>query len=188
MNSVVDKFNPDAITVSKESLNKLLESKVPFALIIPKFGKTPNPYFMIREAFQKMSYGIYPVAVTDKVSPGRIYLVTKKPSVTTENFKNSLSDVYHESKNFSLIYVENSVGKTLHENTSSSFLYEPDISKVELLISSSIGKKLNLLGVEVPLNSDMKSAFHSSGLMIFPMDQTEFNKGKSWKALLNESK
>lgn len=185
--SSVDMFT--TMNISKNAFDRLVEGLVNMnecAFIIPNQLKLDD-YSMIRSYFMKEHTSLYSVACKKQnLLPMKMYIVPKKPTMTTESFKELLNGAYYELKNISVLYSGTQSVKSLHEMTiHEEYCSQKTTNFYESYISQILLKdKFEILGLEVPVTESAKKHFTESGLLIFPLNDTEISECQSWEKLL----
>jgi hypothetical protein len=157
-----------------EAMKKLCESLNGFAFIVPKRLKLVETHQFL------LSKGVaaYPVSYTLDRLPQRMFLIVKPPATSNDNFRNTLSDLYAESDNFSILYSGDGKTKVLAE--SKVLLETTDLldscTKLNARMLGlhttchprEINVAIDIRGIEVPVDASAKLAFKKQGLLIYP--------------------
>jgi len=183
-NSLVDRFFTDSSVISGDAFSRFVSEKnsEEYALLIPNANKESCP--KIRTHFKKENHALYPIACCENKTPFRIYLLTKKPSMISEDFRGMLSDAYYSLKNFSVIYHFKDKLRILHNQSLTESVDPSSSLKYQQIISKLRTKKCEILGVEVPLNEDLKSEYRKNALLQFPLLPQEFSRAMVWKTIV----
>lgn len=187
LHSKHDWIDSDSTLLSNQAIENLLFEKKECdgCFIIPKNIISKSNNDNIRKYFKENRLPLYPVAVKNKNTHGRIYLTFKKPQTSSVDFKEFLSNSYYENKNFDLIYFTKNTIKILKNSKVSSLTEEKGIVLFEKLISEILEKKTSLVGLEIPINDDVKYYFTENNLLCYPLSNYDFKNSKNWKTILN---
>lgn len=173
----VDNFNKENVVLSPNSLRQLSENcqikNIDFCYIIPK-NKKLEEYAKIRTYFLENKLAIYSIGgIANKNGPCKMYMVTKKPTLTSEQFKSILNTLI-EKYDVEVIY-----------KNSTEFKHIKDYQLIEVKETNVLKYvqnvcKFNIIGIEVPLNENTKNDFYSNGLMIYPISPDNLRQEKNW--------
>jgi hypothetical protein len=183
-----DWIDSDATVVSFTSLEKLLfeRTNLEYCLIVPKNLNARRENETIRSYFSEQRVGLYPVAVGNKKSYGRMYVVTKKPHTKSQDFREMVSDAYYLLENFHAIYTNGCTIKTLIDAQIKNLNEEPSISKFQEIVSSVFGKKTSFYGLEIPINEEIQYHFRKNNLIPYPLTEYDLKYSKNWNDFLND--
>lgn len=184
----LDKFNSDVTIISMPALNRLLfdSAQSDYAFIIPNKTSSETNY-NIRKYFQKIQHGLYPVACKEQNEFQRIYVLTKKPRTSSGDFQNILQESYVKNKCFDIIYVNANNSISVYEHyLKTDYTESFSLSLLNELIKEHLNKKLQVCGLEIPLNKDYKELYRKNSLLAMPLLSEEFKYAKNWKNILNE--
>jgi hypothetical protein len=140
----------------------------------------------VRAYFQENRTSLYPVAIGNKRSHGRIYVAVKKPHVRSQDFRESISDAYYKLSNFNAIYTNAASLKVLCNSNVTNIAEEASITKFQEILSNIYGKKTTIYGLEVALNEDVKYHFRKNNLVSYPITEYDLQHSKNWNIFLND--
>lgn len=178
----IDKFSPEMTIISKPAFDRFLKETTTeeYCFIIPNYNDI-NCYEKIRDYFSKTGLGLYPISIKEGKNCRRVYLLTKKPSMQLQEYKNIIVSGYNSSKIFSVLYQENCKIKQLHEQKVITLHFtQINTDSIEMLIEKILNKKVQICGIEVPLNSDTKLLYKANDLLVFNLNTNEFRQAKNW--------
>lgn len=183
-----DWFDADATVISRTSLEKLMFERpdYEYCIIVPHNLQMRAVHENVRVYFQNHRYSLYPIAARNRKQYGRIYMTGIKPHVASKDFRDTISDAYDNLKNFTAIYTNGKIVKVLGENGVKTYEEPPSISKFQEIVTEILGKKTEILGVEVPLNEDTQYHFNKNNLVAYPLTNYDRQHAKNWNNYLND--
>ena len=176
----IDSYLNEDRVISKTALEKLLVQKdgAEFCLL-----KTTDP-MLLREHFRTIRHPLYPIAATENGTPTRVYAVFKKPKQTSETFREIVNEAFYSLNNFSLLYTNQKILKTLENET---LLVESVVVPTLDLFESKLSGNIKLLGLEVPRTKQQQILYFRNNLLSFPLTEHDLKEAKTWKTMADEN-
>jgi hypothetical protein len=183
-----DWIDSDATVVSFTSLEKLLFERpnLEYVLIAPTNLNARRENETIRSYFQENRCSLYPVAISNKNAHGRIYVVTKKSHVRSQDFRETISDAYYQLKNFSAVYTNGNTIRVLSNENVQTVNEEASVTRFQQILGTIYGKKTTMHGLEVAINEDVQYHFRKNNLISYPLTEHDLQYSKNWNDFLND--
>lgn len=183
-NNSVDRFNKENVVLSKKLLHEFEDScnlhNIDRCYIIPQ-KPDPETYIKIRKYFIENKIAILPVGcLNSKNTPFRFYAVSKKRTLTTEQFKSVINNFIDIFDNCEVVYKNPTTCKSICNY---------DMYEVKTDVLKYIEEKYNkasILGLEIPLNESTKTEYYNNGLMVYPTKIDNIRKEKNWNQHLDK--
>lgn len=186
----VDEIHSASTAMSRAAVQRILFERLDkeFCVFVPKTDLPSARKSKFREAAKENGLGLYSVAVISEDLVGeRIYIAIKNVKAMSEDFRDSINQVYDTTQDYSILYYNGSDEiKILHEDQLNVLQEEASITKVQRITGAIMQKDVQILGVEIPLSEKAKASFKSSNLIEIPLTEEDASSLTSWSVYLRE--